>query len=390
MLEKARSLQDKIIHLRRTIHQNPELGFDVYKTAGLVSKTLRELGIEHATGVGKTGVVAHFGNGEGPVIGIRADMDALPILETNDVPYKSQIPGKMHACGHDAHTSILLGAAMLLKDEDFNGEIRLIFQPSEECADEEGISGAPRMIDDGALQGVDAAIALHVDGSTDVGSITVREGYATANADRLYAKIIGRGGHGAAPHNARDPIFMTAPILTALHGIASRWVDPTLPAVVTVGRLAGGMVANVIPREVELELTLRSTTDEVRAQLIEEVENALAISRNLGGDYKLHVERGYPSMYNDPDVTRLVQDIAGKMLGADHVTTGPLVMGAEDFAFMTRLAPGVMFALGTKAPGSPSRYVHTSNFDIDERALPIGAALLAQIALRYTKGGGTA
>jgi amidohydrolase len=365
---------------------NPELGFNLPKTTALVSKTLHDLGIEHETGVGKSGIVAHLGNGDGPVIGIRADMDALPILEINEVPYKSQTPGRMHACGHDAHTTMLLGVAMLLKDTPFNGEIRLIFQPSEEACDEEGVSGAPRMIDDDALKGVDAVIALHVDGTASAGQIRCLSGFVSANVDTVFAKIIGKGGHGAMPHYARDPIFLSAPVLTALHGIVSRWVDPLHPAVVTVGRLAGGSASNIIPDTVEMDITLRSMSDPVREQLLVEVENALSVARALGGDYQIKIERGYPSMYNDPHVARWLDQTATDLLGPGANIGGDTNMGAEDFAFMTRLAPGAMFSLGVKPADSPLRFLHAPNFDLDENALPMGAAILAETALRFVRG----
>jgi amidohydrolase len=240
MLEKAKALQETLIRLRRTIHMHPELGFEEFQTGALVAQTLADLGVEHQTGVGDTGIVARLGNGEGPVIGIRADMDALPILEANEVEYKSQVPGKMHACGHDAHTTMLMGAAMLLKDIPFDGEIRLLFQPAEEQRLEyNGVSGAPRMIRDGAIEGLDAVIALHVDGTLDRGKISISPGYIGANSDRVYAKVIGKGGHGAMPNDAIDPIFMMGPILTALHGIVSRRVKPIEPAVLTIGLLQG-------------------------------------------------------------------------------------------------------------------------------------------------------
>ncbi len=386
MLTQAQTLLPTLSHLRRTIHMNPELGFNLPKTTALVSKTLHDLGIEHETGIGKSGIVAHLGNGDGPVIGIRADMDALPILEANDVPYKSQTPGRMHACGHDSHTTMLLGVAMLLKDAPIPGEIRLLFQPSEEACDEEGISGAPRMINDDALKGVDAVIALHVDGTVPVGKISNMSGVVSANVDTVFAKIIGRGGHGAAPHFARDPIFMTAPILTALHGIVSRWVDPIQPAVVTVGRLVGGSASNVIPETVEMDITLRSLDDKVREQLLVEVENALAIARPLGGDYAIKIERGYPFMLNDEKVVRWINQSTEDLLGPEAIQEGKVMMGAEDFAFMTRIAPGAMFSLGVKPVDSPPRFLHAPNFDLDENALPIGAAILAETALRFVQG----
>lgn len=386
MLDRAKAIQDELIALRRAIHMNPELSFQEFETAALVAENMAELGLEYQTGIGKTGVVARIGNGEGPAIGIRADMDALPILEANDVAYKSQNPGKMHACGHDAHTAMLIGVAMLLKEEDFNGEIRLLFQPSEENSDEEGVSGAPRMIEDGAVDGLDAVIALHVDGSVDVGTVSISDGFILANSDTVYATIKGVGGHGALPQMARDPIFMLAPVLTAIHGIVSRWVDPKQPAVISVGRVAGGTVSNVIPESVELDITVRSMDDAVREQLIHEIEQALSISRSLGGDYEIRVRYGYPALYNDPLVAGWVRDTATDLIGAQNVIDRGFDMGGEDFGFMSRASQGMMMLLGTKTPDGPAKPFHHPEFDIDEDALPIGAAILAETALRFVRG----
>ncbi|MCB0212984.1 MAG: amidohydrolase [Anaerolineae bacterium] len=386
MLEKAQSLKKQLIHLRRTIHQHPELGFEEFQTGALVAKTLADLGVEFQSGIGKTGLVARLGNGNGPTIGIRADMDALPILEANDVEYKSQVPGKMHACGHDAHTTMLMATAMLLKDEPFDGEIRLLFQPSEEQKDNEGKSGATRMIDDGAIDGLDAIIALHVDGKVDRGKISIGEGYTLANSDRIKAKIFGAGGHGAMPHLSRDPLFLVAPVLTAIHGIVSRWVDPIQPAVVTIGRLAGGTAANVIPGEVEMDFSVRSITDDVRQQLIAEIEQALSVARTLGGDYSMEVHYGYPALYNDPGVTGWLKDTSARLIGVDNVENRPLSMGGEDFAFMAQASRGAMLFLGAKVPDGPPKQFHHPEFDIDEEAMPIGAAILAQTALRFVRG----
>ena len=386
MLAKAEALKETLVRLRRTIHMQPELGFEEFKTSALVAKTLRDLGVEFQTGVGKTGVVARLGNGNGPVIGVRADMDALPIQEANDVSYKSQTPGKMHACGHDAHTAMLLGAAMLLKDEDINGEIRLLFQPSEEKADEEGFNGAPRMIQDGAIEGLEAVVALHVNSILDAGKVQYRAGQVLANADRIVAKVIGKGGHGAAPHAAVDPIFMLGPILSALHGIVSRRVKPIEPAVVTVGVLRGGTAYNIIPGAVELDMTLRSLSDEVREQLLKEVESALSIARPLGGDYEMQVIRGCPSLYNDPTVTGWLRDTAGRLIGAENVVEREPGMGFEDFAYMAQASRGAMIFLGTKEPNGPPRFAHHPEFDLDENAMPIGAAILARTALRFVRG----
>ncbi len=385
MLERARELQGTLSKLRRQIHENPELSFEEIETAALVCKTLQELGIPFRAEVGKTGVVASIGNPStnGRKIGIRADMDALPITEARDVPYKSKIDGKMHACGHDAHTATLLGVAMLLAEENIEGEIRLLFQPSEEAADSEGVSGAPRMIEDGAVEGLDAVIALHTDSRLDCGKVAIARGYALANVDTVYAKIKGVGGHGAVPQSAIDPIFILGPVLSAIHGIVSRRTDPTSPAVVTVGRVSGGSASNVIPDTVEMDITLRSLDDATRELLLTEVENALAIAKNLGGDYELDIERGYPALYNDEVMCDWVAESAKSLLGETNVEKGELIMGAEDFAFMARESRGMMMWLGTKEPHGPARYHHHPEFDIDEASMPIGAAILAETALRY-------
>ncbi|MEM7800421.1 MAG: amidohydrolase [Chloroflexota bacterium] len=386
MLEQAKQLQETLTQIRRTIHMNPELGFEEFKTGALVAETLSELGIEYQTGVGRTGIVARLGNGNGPRIGIRADMDALPILEANDVSYKSTVPGKMHACGHDAHTTMLLGAAMLLKDKEIDGEIRLLFQPSEERADEDGISGAPAMISDGAVEELDAVIALHVLGMFDTGVINISDGFILANADRIDAKIIGRGGHGAAPHIAVDPIFIAGPIISALHGIVSRRVDPSKPAVITIGKLAGGTVHNVIPGEVEFSITLRSFDDDVREALIEEVTNVFGIAKSMGGDCEVTVHRGYPATYNDPLVASWIRQTAVDLIGEENVISFGPAMGAEDFGYMSRASRGAMFNVGVRKPGGPDRFLHHPEFDIDDEALPLGSAMLAETAMRFVAG----
>ena len=385
MLNKALPLKPRLIELRRTIHRNPELGFDVHRTADLVARTLGELGVEVQTGVGKTGVVGYIGDGDGPVIGIRADMDALPILEANSVDYASQAPGKMHACGHDGHTTMLLGVAMLLAKEKIPGQIRLIFQPSEEASDEEGISGAPRMIADDALKGVQHVIALHVDGTLETGKICVEAGKVSGAVDTFRAHVLGTGGHGAHPNQTNDPIWLTAQVLNALYAVPSRRLDPFQPSVLSLGIVRGGGASNVIPNSVYIEGTLRSMDDKVREQLVAEVERCLQIARALGGDYELKIERGYPSMHNDPGVTAEIQKVGHDLLGADGLGAPRQTLGAEDFAYMTQAAPGAMFNLGVKKPGGPSRFLHTPDFDLDEDALPIGTAVLAETALRLLR-----
>jgi amidohydrolase len=386
MLKEAREIQQQLTQWRRTIHRQPELGFDVHHTAELVATILADLGIRVQTGVGKTGVVGYLGAGDGPVIGIRADMDALPIQEENEVEYASQVPGQMHACGHDAHTTMLLGAAMLLSHHNLPAQVRFLFQPSEEMGDDEGVSGAPRMIADGALEGVDAVIALHVDGSLDTGRVSVGDGWVGAAVDTFRAHIIGQGGHGAFPHQALDPIWLASQVLNALYALPSRRVAPLQPSVVSVGVIRGGSADNVIPDAVYLEGTLRSFADDVREQLIQEVEHAMRITRAFGGDYHLQIERGYPATYNDPIVVGWLRRVGSELLGRDKVGTEQKTMGAEDFSFMAKATRGAMFRLGVKPPGAEPRYLHTSTFDLDEEALPIGAAILAETARRFVYG----
>lgn len=386
MLSEAQAIKPQLVAWRRAIHSHPELGFDVYRTADLVAKALAGMGIEARVGVGKTGVVGYLGNGNGPVIGVRADMDALPIVEENEVAYASQVPGYMHACGHDAHTAMLLGVARLLHDKEFPGQVRLLFQPSEEDADENGVSGAPAMIADGALNGVDAVIALHVNGTVEVGRMRADDGWIGAAVDTFRGHVIGRGGHAAYPHQTLDPIWLTTHVLSALYAIPSRRISPLLPSVISVGIVRGGTADNVIPAAVYLEGTIRSMDETVRSQLAADIEQAFGLARAFGGDYQLEIIRGYPAQWNEPQVAGWLRQVAGDLLGQDAVVSGQQGMGAEDFSYMAQLAPGAMFGLGVKAPGRAPRYLHTPTFDIDEDALPIGTAILAETALRFVRG----
>ena len=391
MLDQAKKLAPELTRLRREIHRHPELKFQEIRTGKLVADTLHEIGgFNLRTGVGKTGVVAELGYGSGPTIAIRADMDALPILEQTGAEYASVNAGVMHACGHDAHTAMLLGVAHLLKDsfarDGLQGQVRLLFQPAEEDTDEEGVSGAPRMIEDGAMAGVDAIIALHVDSNQPVGTISTRAGWYSAAVDTFEAWLTASGGHGAYPHRSPDPIWMLGPVLTTLHGIVARRVDPMQPAVVSLGQVHAGTTSNVIPHEVYLHGTLRSFDPQVREQLIEEVERALAVVRPLGGDFRLKVYRGYPAGWNDPGVTNWLAAASADLLGSEAVKETPMGMGAEDFAYLCQEAPGAMMMIGAAIPDNISRPHHTNIFDLDERVLPLGAAVLAETARRFLTG----
>jgi amidohydrolase len=388
MLDRAMKIKDQLVSWRRDFHMHPELGFKEKRTANVVAEALKEMGIRVDTQVGKTGVVGYLGEGS-PVVGIRADMDALPLQEASEVPYASQTPGVMHACGHDAHTAILLGVARVLSEMPDRppGEIRLLFQPSEEDWDEELKSGATLMIEDGALEDLDAVIALHVHSNTPTGQIEISGGMASAAVDSFLATIIGQGGHGAAPHKTVDPTFILAQVINAIHGIRARRINPIDSAVISLGSIHAGHTSNVIPDRVELMGTIRSFDTEVREQLSEELEKAFAITRAFGGDYTLTIDKGFPPMYNDPEVAELIRQTAIEMLGEDKVNEGEAQMGAEDFSYMSQLAPGAMFSLGVKIDDTP-RPAHSPTFDVNEDALPIGAALLAEVACRLLKSAG--
>lgn len=391
ILERARSLSEELVRLRREIHRHPELGFREFRTAALVAETLAEIGgIEIKTGVGRTGVVGQIGSGEGPTIAIRADMDALPIKETTDAGYCSEVDGVMHACGHDAHTAILLGVAHLLKQSfgegGWQGNVRFLFQPSEEMFDENGISGATAMIRDGALEDVDAVIALHVDSTAPAGSCQFDDGFSHAAVDSFEAWIYGSGGHGAYPHRVSDPLYMLGPVLTALYAIPSRRINPLSSSVVSLGHIQGGSASNVIPSEVYLQGTIRSYEDEVREQLWAEVERAIGLSEALGGRYRFALQKGYPASFNHAVVNDWMRDVVRDLHGQEQIVETDFGMGAEDFAYMMQLAPGAMFMLGAATPDDVWRGHHTPVFDIDERILPLGAAILAETARRYVTG----
>jgi amidohydrolase len=384
-LEKAKGMSETLTAWRRDIHMHPELSFQEFRTARLVADTLRDMGLEVEAGVGKTGVVARIGEGR-PAIGIRADMDALPIHEANDVPYASLTPGVMHACGHDAHTAMLLGVARLLNEMEDRppGEIRLLFQPSEEDEDSEHKSGAVRMIEDGALEDLDAVIALHVASGMPTGQIRIASGFNSAAVDSFNATIKGEGGHGAYPHQTVDPIYLLAQVINAIHGIRARRINPVRPAVISIGSVHTGAANNVIPDEVKMNGTIRSYDDETREQLWIELERAFTVARALGGDYELEIIKGYPAQYNDPEVAELIRGIGGQMLGENSLYPDEPGMGAEDFSYMSRKAPGAMFSLGAKFD-SVKRPHHSPNFDLDEAAFPIGTAMLAETALHLLK-----
>lgn len=386
MLERAQELTDMLVELRHDFHRHPELSFQEHRTAQKAAEGLEKLGIAVRTGVGKTGVVGDLGQ-EGPRIALRADMDALPIQEANEVPYASQVPGVMHACGHDVHVACLLGAAQLLAEEAsagrLPGQVRFLFQPSEEAQDDEGLSGAMRMVNEGVMEGVDAVAGLHVWADLDVGALSVREGPATAYPDKFELVIKGRAAHGAYPHEGFDAIMLAGQVITALQTVVSRRVDPTRGKVLTVGTIEGGTKDNIVAGEVTMTGTIRSFEPETRDALFEEMERACGVARALGGDFELTIYPGYNPVVNDPEMTALVRRIGADLLGAENVRLAALEMGGEDFCYFAEKAAGCFFMLGGATPGEARRRHHHPHFDVDERCLPLGAALLAEVAIRY-------
>lgn len=385
MLREAHHLQEEIIEWRRDFHMHPELGFHEVRTSERVAQELTRLGYRVRRNVGRMGVIGDIGDEAGPCIAIRADMDALPIEEANDVPYKSQNPGTMHACGHDSHTAMALGAATLLAKQTFPGKVRFLFQPSEEVGDEQGISGAPRMIEDGAMQGVDMVIALHVDPSSPVGEIHISDGPSSGGVDSWYGRVIGKGGHGAKPNETVDPFYLAAHVMIALNAIVSRRLHPFDAAVVSIGTLQGGFTQNVIPAHIDLSGTLRYADTKVQQQIHREMQRAFELSKTLGGEHELRFEIGCPPMINHPAAVRLIEAVAADTVGAAHVAPIPKELGAEDFGSFTLAAPGAMFTLGTRIEGD-ERFLHHPRLDLDERALPVGTAILTESALRFLRG----
>ncbi len=382
MLKQSHAISEELIEWRRDFHMHPETGFDVYRTAGIVADEMEKMGYRVQRGVGKTGVVAEIGEG-GPVVAIRADMDALPLVELNQTDYVSKESGKMHACGHDAHTAMALGAAMLLTKEKLKGRVRFLFQPCEEAADKEGLSGAMRMVEDHAMDGVDFVIAQHVDPDTPVGAIRISEGASGGGVDSWFGTIFGKGGHAAYPYNTIDPFYLTAHVIFAINGLISRRIHPFDPAVVSIGSIQGGFTENVIPDSVRITGTLRFTTKAVQNQLHAEIRRAFEIVKPLGGNYDLKLEIGCQPVVNHVGVTNQIRAVGADILGKDNVLQMENSLGAEDFGTFTDLAPGAMFFIGARIEDGLERPFHSPRFDIDERALPYGTAMLAETALRF-------
>ncbi len=389
LLAEAEVLHDELIALRRDLHAHPELGFQEVRTAGIVAEKLSALGYEVVSGVGQTGVVGLI---QGPqpnerTVMLRFDMDALPIHEENDVPYRSQTPGVMHACGHDAHVAVGIGVATLLArhQAELPGTIKLMFQPAEET-----LGGAQSMIADGVLEGphVDVALGLHVSSSHDLGTAVVRSGAMMAAADGLEIVVHGRGGHAAHPDQTIDAILVASQIVVALQTIVARSLNPEETGVVTIGSLHAGDAANVIAETATLRGSIRSFTPEVRALLhrrIREVADGVAAA--FGARASVNVRAGVDPTVNAPAPTDVVYRSAAAVLGEEHIDTTWRTTGGEDFSAVLARVPGNFFFLGARNVERGFSYPHHNpHFDIDEACLPKGVAILCDAALRCLRG----
>jgi amidohydrolase len=384
MLEQARELQPEIVEMRRHIHAHPELSFLEHDTAKLAAERLQSLGFAVRTGIARTGVIADIGTGE-RTVAIRADMDGLPVKETNSVAYKSKNDGVMHACGHDAHVSCALAAAKLLTREKLPGRLRMIMQPAEEDCDEEGRSGAYRMIEQGVMDGVSSVIGLHMDSSIPAGKVAIMPGPVMAAGDMFRATIIGKGGHGAYPESTIDAVVLATHVIQALQQIVSRRIAATEPAVVTVGAVHSSSVrGNVISDKVEILGTYRSFNEATRTKLKEEIERACSVARALGGDYETEHEFGYPATVNDPSIAAIMRQAACDLIGEENVILVPPKTWSEDFSMLAQVAPGAFMFLGGAIEGD-RRSHHSPTFDLDETGLYIGSAVLAETARRLFK-----
>jgi carboxypeptidase Ss1 len=386
-LAEATSIESEMIKTRRTIHQKPELSYHEEETARLVAEKLESFGIRVKRGVGGTGVLGILEGGKkGKVVALRADMDALPVEEMADVEFKSKVKGVMHACGHDAHVAMLLGAAKILANHknELHGTVKFLFQPAEEHG---GKGGALPMIEDGAMRDpkVDFVFGLHMDSNRRSGEFGVNEGAFMAASDTFRVRIIGRGGHGSAPHKTVDPIYIAAQVIIALQGVSSRMIDPMRPFVISVGAVHSGTKENIIPDEALLDGTIR-TLDEVtrRRAKTKVAEVVKGVCRAFGARAEVEFEKdAYPVTVNDAKATKDAVEIMRRIRGT-RVRNIEAVLGGEDFSRLLQEAPGTFYFLGTRNPAkgcvSP---IHSSKFKVDEDVLKFGATSLAMLAYEF-------
>ena len=385
LLKDIKQYENEIIKIRRKIHSNPELSYQEYETAKLVAEKLRALGVQVKPKVGGTGVVGLLkGAKKGKTVGLRADMDALPVLENVELPFKSKNAGVMHACGHDTHVAMLLGAAMLLAKHkaELSGTVKFLFQPAEEQG---GLGGALPMVRDGAMQGVDYVFGLHIAGDWASRTFALREGPLMAAPDSFKIKIVGRGGHGSHPSDTIDPIYVATQVITAIQGVTSRMIDQTKPLVISVCSIHSGTKDNIIPDEAMLEGTIRTLDEKTRKEAKSTFSKIVnSVCKTYGARCEIEMMRdAYPVTINDPKVTKRAFKILKTIKGTKTVECDP-IMGGEDMSRFLQKAPGTFYFLGTKNPKkgcvAPN---HSSKFKVDEDVLKYGAVSLAKLALEF-------
>ena len=385
--KEANEIKDELIAIRRDLHMHPELGFEEVRTSGVIKEFLKENNIPYIE-VAKTGVcgiITGTKDGEGKVVALRGDIDALPIQDMKSCEYKSQIPGRMHACGHDSHTTILMGAAKILNKykDKFSGTVKLLFEPAEETT-----GGAPHMITQGVLENprVDCIFGLHVDEETECGTIKIKKGVVNAASNPYNIKITGQGGHGASPHTTVDPVVIASHIVLALQTIVSREIAPVNPAVVTVGMLHAGTGQNIIPGEAKLSGRIRTMTKEDRefaVRRLNEIVNGIAEMSRAKAE--VEVFESYPCLYNDDDCVDLLMESASSVIGKENVLEQKAPkMGVESFAYFANERPSAFYFLGSgNKEKNTTQPAHSDLFNIDEDCLPIGVAIQVAAAFNF-------
>ena len=371
IVERSMKIKEEIVDIRRKIHSNPELGLEEFETQRLIMEYLENIGIE-AKKIAKTGVVAEIGYGK-PKIGLRADMDALPVEEKTDLPFSSRRKGYMHACGHDAHVAMLLGAAKILTEIELEGTVRLIFQPGEE-----GFNGALKVVEEGGVEGLDGIEGIHVWSMLPKGVFGIREGALLAAVDKFSAKVVGKGGHGSAPHETSDPIIAATHYVQSINTIVSRRVSPLKPAVISVCRICGGYSFNTIPDEVFIEGTIRTMDEDIREKIHNLLQKYSDICRAYGCECILDIERINDATINDENMAKIAWEV-GKRIG--YVERAKQTMGGEDFSVYAKRVPAVFvfLGMGTNIPH------HSPHFIVDEEILPLGTAFHVEFAVEFLK-----
>ncbi len=381
----AQGLAQETIETRRDFHRHPEIAFEEVRTARIIAERLTALGLEAKTGIGKTGVMAILDSGKaGKTVLARADIDALPVQEENEHEYRSTIDGKMHACGHDGHTAILLSVAKILvgQKDNFTGKVVFVFQPAEE-----GAGGAQAMIDDGALDGltVDHSIGLHLGSMMPTGAVALRCGPAMASADKFEIIVTGKGGHAAMPQHSIDPVLISANIIVALQSLVSRELDPTDQAVITVTSIHGGTAFNIIPDNVQLKGTLRTFNEETRQNLAKRIaELSSGIAASMNGKSECDFTFGTPTVINNDKMTKLLKKTFEKDLAEGQVIEAPQIMGGDDMAHWLNAADGCYFFVGAGNEAKGTNYPHHHpKFDVDEDAIPLAVELFTKGILEF-------